>query len=347
MFRTSLTAMRLNGTMRLAQRPISYTACRIHEFGGPDVMKIEKCELPDLKYGQVVVDIKSAGINPAETYIRSGIYHLLPELPYTPGKDGSGVVAHVGDGVEGLSAGDRVYVEDSITGTYADKAVCEAKHVHALPENLSFQQGSALGIPYGTAYRALKLRAHLSSGERLLINGASGGVGLAAVQLAVGYGATVVGIAGSSKGCEAVLKQGAAACFLRDDTDLTTKIRDVMPDGADVILEMRANKHLSTDIDLVARHGRIVVVGNQATSEHSINPRALMVNESSVIGCNYWISSEKDLQATNEAIGLALRNGTAKPTVGEVYSLENVQKAHEAIVSPTRTASGKMVLTME
>ncbi len=130
-------------------------AIRVHEFGGPEVMTLE--DVPDLQPGpgQVLVTVKAAGINPVDTYIRSGQYAKGPELPYTPGMDSAGVVASVGKGVSGVITGDRVYTAGAITGTYAEQTLCSESQVHPLPEHVSYQQGAAMGVPYGIAYRAL------------------------------------------------------------------------------------------------------------------------------------------------------------------------------------------------
>src|SRR3982751_3143430 len=122
-------------------------AIRVREFGGPEVLKIETVEDPRPGAGQVVVALRAIGVNPVETYIRSGKYAAKPQLPYTPGNDGAGIVETVGDGVAHLKAGDRVYVAGSISGTYAEKTLAEATRVHPLPAEASFAQGAAIGVP--------------------------------------------------------------------------------------------------------------------------------------------------------------------------------------------------------
>src|SRR4030067_2784317 len=130
-------------------------AIRIHEFGNPEVMKIEEVPDPKLGAGQVAVRIYAAGVNPVDAYIRSGLYPLKPELPFTPGMDAAGVVEAIGDGVKKFNPGERVYIAGTISGSYAEKAVCKEAQVHPLPQKLSYAQGAAVGVPYGAAYRAL------------------------------------------------------------------------------------------------------------------------------------------------------------------------------------------------
>ncbi|HYQ60475.1 MAG TPA: alcohol dehydrogenase catalytic domain-containing protein, partial [Desulfatiglandales bacterium] len=154
-------------------------AIRVHEFGDPEVMNME--EAPELKPGpgQVLVKVHAAGVNPVDTYIRSGLYPIKPLLPYTPGMDGSGIVRSTGEGVSRVKAGDRVYTAGTISGSYAEKALCNESEVYPLPGNVSFQQGAAIGVPYGAAYRGLFQRAEALPGEVVLVHGASGSVGIA------------------------------------------------------------------------------------------------------------------------------------------------------------------------
>src|SRR5262245_61188503 len=144
-------------------------ATRVSEFGGPETLKL--LEVPDPKpdSGQVLVRVKAAGVNPVDTYIRAGAYARKPTLPYTPGTDAGGIVEAVGPNVKGFKVGDRVYTNGSITGTYAELALCEESRVHPLPLKTSFAQGAALGVPYGTAYRALFQRGRGKAGETVLV----------------------------------------------------------------------------------------------------------------------------------------------------------------------------------
>ncbi|MHC4362851.1 MAG: NADPH:quinone reductase, partial [Planctomycetota bacterium] len=174
-------------------------AIRIHRFGEPEVMRLE--EVPDLSCGpgQVLVQVRAAGVNPVDTYIRAGRYSF-GEVPYTPGMDAAGVVEAVGDGVTTARVGDRVYAAGTLSGAYAEKTLCEERQVHHLPHQVSFSQGAALGVPYATGYRALFQRARAKKGEVVLVHGASGGVGIAAVQIARAAGMTVIGTAGTDRG---------------------------------------------------------------------------------------------------------------------------------------------------
>ncbi|MFZ0959386.1 MAG: alcohol dehydrogenase catalytic domain-containing protein, partial [Terriglobia bacterium] len=177
-------------------------AIRIHEFGGPEVLKLQ--DVPDLQAGagQVLVRVKAAGVNPYDTYMRQGTYTIKPPLPYTPGSDAAGIVDSVGEGAAGFAPGERVYVAGTLTGAYAQQTLAEAWQVHRLPPNVTFAQGAGVNVPYATAYRALWQIARAQAGETVLIHGASGGVGVAGVQLARAGGLTVIGTGGTERGRE-------------------------------------------------------------------------------------------------------------------------------------------------
>ncbi|HEV3141640.1 MAG TPA: alcohol dehydrogenase catalytic domain-containing protein, partial [Vicinamibacterales bacterium] len=189
-------------------------AIRVHQLGGPEVLKIEDVPDPKAGAGDVVVRVRAAGVNPVDAYIHTGNYARKPELPYTPGFDGAGELESVGADVKGLRAGDRVYISGpgstiAGAGTYAERARCSPSQLHPLPSKASFSQGAALGVPYCTAYRALFQRGLAEAGETVLVHGATGGVGIAAVEFAHARGLRVIGSGGSDRGLEAVRDHGA------------------------------------------------------------------------------------------------------------------------------------------
>ncbi|PYS88543.1 MAG: NADPH:quinone reductase, partial [Acidobacteria bacterium] len=183
----------------------------IQEYGEPEVMKVEVVDTPQPTGTQVLVKIEAAGVNPVDTYLRSGIHAHAPKLPYTPGKDGAGTVEAVGDRVSKFVVGDRVYSAGSISGTYAEFALCDESHLGTLPDNVTFEQGAGVWTPYATSYRALFQKAAAKQGETVLIHGASGGVGVAAVQWAKNAGLKVIGTASSDEGKQLVKDQGTDA----------------------------------------------------------------------------------------------------------------------------------------
>ena len=284
-------------------------AIRVEEFGEPEVMQL--VELPDLKASddEILVRIRAAGVNPVETYIRAGTYARKPRLPYTPGSDGAGVVAAVGSAVDAVKPGERVFLSGSITGTYAEVALCTPEQVHPLPEVASFAQGSALGVPYATAYRALFHRGEVRSGETVLVHGASGGVGTAA--------------------------------FDHRDSGYRQAILDATGGlGVDCILEMLANVNLGEDLRLLAPHGRVIVIGSRGRVE--IDPRDAMMRDADIRGMILPNASAPDLEAIYKALGEHVADGRISPVVGRSFPLASAAEAHRAVMGPN--ARGKIVL---
>lgn len=314
---------------------------RVHEFGEPSVLKLEEVPDPVPAAGQVVVKLHAIGVNPVETYVRKGIYGPKP-FPYTPGSDGAGVIEAVGPGVSRWKVGDRVYVITSVTGTYAEKALCPEVGVFRLPEGVTFDQGAAIGVPYATAYRALVRRGRPVAGETLLIHGATGGVGVAAVQIARALGLTVLGTGGTDRGRQMILKEGAHFAFDHKEPTYTQKILDRTGGrGVDIVLEMLTNVNLATDLTLLAKDGRVVVVGNRGKVE--IDPRETMKRDADIRGMTLMNATEHELVGIHAAIVAGLENKTLRPIIGTTLPLAEVVKAHELIMQPSG-AFGKLIL---
>jgi NADPH:quinone reductase len=316
-------------------------AIRVHQFGGPEVMKLEEISDPKPGTGQVVVRVHAAGVNPVDTYIRAGAYARKPSLPYTPGSDGAGVVEALGEGVNRVKPNDRVYVAGSISGAYAEKVLCEESQVNLLPEKISFPQGAAVWVPYATAYRALFQLAGAKPPDVVLVHGASGGVGTAAVQMASAAGMTVIGTAGSEKGKELVRTEGAHHVLDHNAPDFAEQVMSVTANrGADVIVEMLANKNLGMDLQLVAPGGRVIVVGSRGTVE--VNPRDAMMREATVKGLMLFAATARELAGIHAALSAGMENGTLRPVVGQEMPLADAPRAHEAVLAAG--AYGKVVL---
>ena len=315
-------------------------AIRVHEFGDPDVLRLEEVPAPAPVEGEVLVRIQAAGVNPYETYVRSGNYRALPALPYTPGVDGAGVVAQAGPGTA-VEPGTRVYVTDSLSGTYAEYALCRAEDVLPLPEALTYPQGAALGVPYATAFRALFQRGRARAGEQLLVHGASGAVGIALLQLALAAGLVVKGTAGSEAGRELAAAQGALRTFDHHDPEhLADAVASTGGRGFDMIVELLANVNLGDDLPALALNGRVVVVGNRGTVE--VNPRDLMNVEGSIVGVMASLATPAEVAESDAAVAAGLREGWLRPTVGREMALADAPRAHRHIIE--RPALGRLVL---
>ena len=316
-------------------------AIRVHETGGPEVLRLEDVPDPQAGAGQVLVRVHAVGVNPVETYIRAGIYPVKPPLPYTPGTDAAGTVEAVGEGVKSVSVGDRVYVAGTSTGAYAELALSEESQVQKLPSQISFSQGAGIFVPYGTAYRALFFRAHAKAGETVLVHGASGGVGLAAVQIARAAGLTVIGTGGSDEGRNEVKEQGAHHVLDHHTTDYLDPLLAITGGrGVDLILEMLANVNLGKDLNVLAPHGRVVVIGSRGAVE--IDPRATMGRDASILGMSLNNATPQELKSIHAALVAGLENGTLRPIVGQEMPLADAPRAHKAIMEPG--AHGKIVL---
>jgi len=316
-------------------------AIRVMQFGGPEVMHLE--DVPDLKPGpgQVVVRIQAAGVNPVESYIRAGTYGRLPNLPYTPGTDGAGTIEAVGPGVTRFRTGDRVYTAGSLSGTYAQQALCEDWAVFPLPAHVSFAQGAAVHIPYATAYRALFHRAQARPGETVLINGASGGVGIAAVQIGRAGGLHIVGTAGSDRGKKLVAAEGAHEVLDHKAPDHFEKALALTNGrGYDVLVEMLSNVNLGNDLKILAAGGRVAVVGSRGNVE--INPREAMVRDASIVAMSLWNATQRDLMSIHAALVAGLENRSLRPVIGQEIPLAEAPRAHTAVMEPG--AYGKIVL---
>lgn len=317
----------------------------VREYGDEKVLKLEDVPDPVPSAGQIMVDIKAAGVNPVDTYIRAGNHPTAPPLPFTPGKDAAGVVAAVGEGVSKVGVGDRVYLAGAVSGTYAEKALCVEGQVWRLPDKASFEQGAGVFVPYATAYRALFKKAEIKAGEKILVHGASGAVGIAAIQWARNAGALVYGTAGSAKGWELVERIGADRVFDHSDSEnYLPEILDATAGaGVDVILEMLANENLSRDFFVLAKFGRIVVIGSRGSLE--FDPRLTMGKEATIKGMSLFNASAEEFEEIHAAIYEGLSKGYLEPVVGKALPLADAAIAHREIIESR--AFGKIVLKTE
>jgi NADPH2:quinone reductase len=316
-------------------------AIRVSSAGPPSVLKLEDVPAPSPAAGQLLIRLHAAGVNPVEAYVRAGTYAKLPDLPYTPGTDGAGIIER--SEVPALAAGARVYVTGSLTGAYAEHALCTPEQVFPLPDHVTFGQGAALGIPYATAVWALFTRGLAKHGETLLVHGASGGVGLAALQLARSAGMRIFGTAGTPEGLELVKRNGADAVFNHHEDGYTDRIKAATASqGVDIILEMAAHQNLAKDLTLLAKGGRVVVIGSRGPVE--IDARNLMMREADIRGVTLFSATPAERAEIYRRITFGLEDGSLRPVIGESFPLAEAARAHEQIMSAR--AKGKIILTM-
>jgi NADPH2:quinone reductase len=316
-------------------------AIRVPQFGGPEVLKLEEIPTPKPNDGQVLVRVRAAGVNPYDTYMCAGTYAIKPQLPYTPGSDAAGTVEAVGPGVTKVKPGDRVYTAKTLTGAYAEYALALEDQVHPLPDNISFEQGAAVWVPYGTAYHALHHFAQARAAEIVLVHGASGGVGTASVQIAHAMGMTVFGTAGTVKGAELVKREGAHNVFNHRGSGYQEEIMKASAGkGVDVILEMLANVNLGNDLKMLALQGRVVVIGSRG--DVTITPRDLMSRRASIRAFTLWAVPPEEAAEIHAGLFAGMENGTLRPVIGKKLPLAEAARAHKEIMEPG--ASGQIVL---
>jgi len=318
-------------------------AIHVHAYGGPDVLRLEEAPDPQPEAREVLVRVAAAAVTPLDALTRAGHDPMgQTALPYTPGIEAAGTVAAVGAGVVGLAVGDRVYITGSRDGTYAELAVCAAGQVHPLPATVSFAQGAAVG-GYYTAYAALFLRAKAQPGETVLVHGATGGVGIAAVQLARAAGLTVIGTGGAERGRQLITAQGAQHVVAHDAPDADARIRALTGGrGVDVILEMRGDANVGHDLGLLATRGRVVVVGFGHPGPVGIMLPALLAGDLSILGLSLDNLDADAWTRIVAAVGAGLETGTLRPVVGQEYPLAAGPRAHAALARPG--AHGRIVL---
>ncbi|MEM7268101.1 MAG: NADPH:quinone reductase [Pseudomonadota bacterium] len=320
-------------------------AIRAHAFGGPEVLQLDEIDDPVPGRGEVLVDIKAAGVNPADTYMRGGAYAIVPDLPYIPGGDAGGVVSAVGEGVTKFKPGDRVGVGTALgfvmQQCYAEKVVRAEENLVHLPDSVSFAQAAAIGVPYCTAHYGLFARGGGKAGETVFIHGASGAVGTACIQLAKRAGMTVIGSAGTARGMELVKAEGADHAVDHTADGYIEQVREMSNGGPEMIIEMLANVNLNTDLELVAKYGRVIIIG--ARGEVTIAPRLAMMKELDVRGLALFNGTREEMEAIMDDLMAGLADGSLNPIVGTEMPLAEAAAAHIKVLEPG--AHGKLVLT--
>lgn len=315
----------------------------VKEFGPESVLQYTDVSIPEPDAGEVRIRMAAVGVNPVDTYIRSGAYGVKPKLPYTPGEDGAGTIDKVGPGVKSVSPGDPVWVAAAYakrnSGSYAEFMVCDADAVQLLPSATSFSEGAGLGVPGQAAASALFTRAEMQPGETVLIHGATGGVGTLAVQLARRGGATVLGTAGTEEGMEVARQLGAHHVFNHHDPEYVQKIASAVPGGVNVVVEMLANVNLPKDLALIAKNGRIVIVGSRGSLD--FDPRETMAKNAVIFGMLVKNMTYEQYMMNMFRLKAGLENGL-KVLVGGELPLDQASVAHKRVLGDKQP--GKIVM---
>ncbi|MBJ7536414.1 NADPH:quinone reductase [Marinomonas transparens] len=304
-------------------------AMQMKDYGPATDLTLVETNKPNFNADQILIEMGAAGVNPVDTYIRSGTNNYSTTFPHTPGSDGAGTIAALGDNVTGFEIGQRVYFSRNLTGSSAEFTVCAATHVYPLADALSFQEGACVGIPYTTAHRALFGRANAKAGDTVLVHGATGAVGIATVQLALAAGMEVVASAGTPEGAALLSKQGVSTVIMHSEDNHLAPFQS-LDTGFDIIIEMLANHNLDQDLKALAFGGCVAVIGNRGTVE--INPRDLMARDASVVGVALANVKPDELALIAKSLRPLFEKGVLKPVIRHSYALTELPQAHEDVL---------------
>ena len=295
--------------------------------------------------GEVAIAVEAAGCNFFDTLITRGMYQVRPELPFAPGGEIAGWVEAVGEGVEGFAVGDRVSALLSYGG-FASHVLAPQERVFPIADEMGFEDAAAIGLVYQTSQVALERRAALMPGETLLVHAAAGGVGLAAVQLGVAMGATVIGTAGTEDKLKLIEDNGAAHAINYREEDWVARVNELTDErGADVIYDSVGGKTFELSSKCIAFEGRILIIGFASGEIPKAATNRPMVKNYALVGLHWGLYFEKNPQVLRDSqatIDRFYREGKIKPIVSETYPLTEAAQALDALGA--RKTIGKIVL---
>jgi NADPH:quinone reductase len=317
------------------------------ELGPASKLSVAEVEDPTPGPGQVVIDVDAAGINFPDTLIIEGKYQFKPDLPFSPGGEAAGTVSAVGEDVTSVSVGDRVIALSSF-GAFAEKWMIDARSVAPLPPGLDAVTAAAFGLTYGTSYYALKDRARLEQGETLLVLGAAGGVGSAAVELGKVMGATVIAAASTPEKLEWASDLGADHTIDYSAEDLRERIKEITGGrGVDVTYDPVGGEFTEQAVRSTAWNGRVLVIGFAAGDIPSIPLNLTLLKGMSIVGV-FWgrsMSEEPALHARNfAAMAAMIADGRIRPRVSAEFTLDEFEDAFAMFTE--RRVMGKAVFRL-
>ena len=320
-------------------------AVRIHEYGGPEVLVYEEVPTPEPGPKQVLVKVAAATVNPIDVSVREDRFPTPKQPPKILGSDGAGVVTKVGAEITNAAPGDRVAFSGlgiGSEGSYAEYALIADTQVVHLPDGLSFTDAAAIGMAFPAAYYALVTRGTLREGETVLVQGASGGVGSASVQLARALGARVFGTASGAGAADLVLGLGAEAVIDFRAEDVAARVLELTDGkGVDLVHELVLSENLPTDVKLVAKGGRIVGTG-QGPGPDAVAPiGAALAKDVSVLFMSLSNAGRAGVAAITAEVAAMAAAGKVKPVIGTELPLAEARRAHELLAGDHL---GKIVL---
>jgi NADPH2:quinone reductase len=317
------------------------------ELGGPEKLVVEEVPSPPLRDGTVRVEIHAAGVNFADTLLIAGQYQDRPPLPFTPGMEVGGVVREVGAGVSHVKSGDRVLASVG-RGGYAEEVVAEAEIVHRIPDSMDFVTAAGFPVAYSTSHGAFAWRGRLQPGEWVLVLGASGGVGLTAVEIAKAMGATVIAAAGGAEKLAVAKQAGADHLIDYTSEDLRDRVKAITGGrGVDVVYDPVGGDAFDQSLRCIAWEGRVIIIGFAAGRIPQIPANLVLVKNIDVVGF-FWGSYRRykpHLMAESyQHLFRWFEAGKLHPHISHRLPLTEVAKAFELL--KTRKSTGKVVLTI-
>ncbi len=331
--------------LRTLYAALHMRAIRFHELGGPDVLRLEDCDEPRPGPGEVLIRVRAAGVNFADTMTTEGRYYLRPRFPQIPGLEVAGEVEAVGAGVQGVEAGDRVMAVLPGGGGYAEKCVARAEYVTPIPDGLDYIEASALPVQAVTADQVLHVAGKVKAGEWVVVHSAAGGTGSFLVQMAKLAGAKVIATAGSRERLELASRLGADALVDYSRPEWPDEVREITGGrGADVVVESVGGDVFEGSLRCLAPFGRLVEIGQSGGPPPSLNPLRLMRNNQAIVGYYLMTAMEEPelMAATRDRLTRALRGGTLRVVIGEVAPLAEAAAVHRRMLA--RQTQGKLVL---
>ncbi len=318
--------------------------CKSH--GMPDTLVVEDVPSPDLSEGQVLISVKACGVNFPDTLIIQGKYQFKPDLPFSPGGEVSGVIKAVGDGVTNVSVGDRV-IAFSTWGGFAEELAVDANRLIKMSDKMEFEKASAFILTYGTSYHALKDRANIQPGETLLVLGASGGVGLAAIQLGKAMGARVIAAASTKEKLDVCAANGADELINYSSEDLRARVKEITQGaGVDVIYDPVGGPLSEKALRDMSWGGRFLVVGFAVGEIPKVPLNLALLKGCSIVGV-FWGDFTRREPALNDANNQELMRlfeaGEISPHIHKVYPLAKASEALNELLD--KKVSGKVVLS--
>lgn len=308
-------------------------AIRVREFGPPEVMQLEELPTPTPGPGELVMRIKAAGVSPLHALLRAGfrVGDYPMDLPLTPGFDAAGVVERVGVGVNRFRVGDRVY-GTSLHGCYAEYGLFNESKVYPLPSTVTFAQAAGMRVPYLSAFYSLFSLARAEPGETVLVQGASGAVGTAAVQLAKAYGLIAIGTAGTEAGRSTVLREGAVHAIDYRAADLWSQVAArTHGRGVDIILETFANQNLVNGLESLAKNGRMVILSGPGKTQ--FDPLSLIAKGTRIMGLDLLSIPPAESARIHLLLNAGMETGVLRPLVPHEMPLADAPAAHRALES--------------